>query len=66
MKEKVTFSEELGGTSMVKDRAITIIIEYVLISHTPDALAENRKIKWDSELDEGSLISMRWIKPMQR
>ena len=43
---------------MVKDREITVIIEYVPISHSPDMLAENRRIKWDSGLDEGSLISM--------
>ena len=65
-KEKAIFAEEFGDMSVVKDREITVIIEYVLILHSPDVLAENRRIEWDSGLDKGSLISMRWVKPVQR
>jgi len=65
-KEKAIFAEEFRDTSVVKDREITIITEYIPISHSPDMLAENRRIEWDSGLDESSLNSTRWIKPIQR
>jgi len=54
------------GTAMVRDRATSVIIEFVPVEHSPDALAENRRIKCNSGLDEASLTSTRWIKPPQR
>jgi len=55
-----------GGTAIVKERAISIIVEFILIAHSPDALAENRRIKHNSGVGEGALLSTRWIKPPQR
>jgi len=55
-----------GGTAVVRDRATSVIVEFIPVAHSPDALAENRRVKCDSRLDEGSLTSTRWIKLLQR
>jgi len=65
-KEKVAFAEGFGGTSVFKDRATSMIVEYVQIAHSPDTLAENREIKHESRLQDDALLSTRWIKPLQR
>jgi len=65
-KEKTAFVESFGGTSVVKEKVVTVLIEYVPVTHTPDALAENRKIKRDSKLEMETLLAMRWIKPEHR
>jgi len=65
-KEKDIFASSLSGTSMVRERMTSVILEYVPVLHNPDTLAENEKIEQDSGLEVGMLISMRWIKPLQR
>ena len=40
IKEKAAFMEGFGGTLVIKDRAVSMIVEYVLVAHSPDALAE--------------------------
>ena len=55
-----------GGTAVVKERAISVIVKFVPISHSPDALTKNRRIECNSGLREGALLSTRWIKPVQR
>ena len=59
------FMDGFGGTLVVRDRAITMIVEYIPVFHSPDALAENRKIECDTGIEEGSLLATRWIKPPQ-
>jgi len=56
----------LGKRKMliIRDRAISIVVEYVPVSHVPDRLAENRKIIHNSGLEEGNLLAM-WIKQLQ-
>jgi len=44
-KEKVAFAEGFSGTSVIKYRAVSMIVEYILVTHSPDPLTENRKIK---------------------
>ena len=44
-KEKAVFSASLRGTSMVRDRAVLVIVECIPVLHNPDALTENRRIK---------------------
>ena len=51
---------------VVRERATSVIVEFVLVAHSPDMLAENRRIEGDSGLKEGSLLTTRWIKPKQR
>jgi hypothetical protein len=63
---KNAFTSKFSGTATIKDRALTVIVEYVPLSHSPEALAEMRKIERDSKLPIGSLLSTRWIKPIQR
>ena len=52
--------------AVIKERAVSVIVEYVLLSHSPDAFAELRKIKCNSNLQASMLISTRWIKPIHR
>jgi len=65
-KEKSTFMDRYGGTSIIKEHTTSVLIEYVPVSHTPNALTENRRIERDSGLNEDMLLSTRWIKPPQR
>ena len=51
---------------MVRDRTTSVIVEFIPVAHSLDAFAENRRIECDSGLNEGSLTSTRWIKPLQR
>jgi len=51
---------------MVKEKSVAVLIEYIPISHSPDALAENRRIEHDSKIEVDTLLAMRWIKPVHR
>jgi len=62
----VRFTAGFGRTAVVKERAVSVIVEFVLIAHSPDTLAENRRIECNSGFGEGMLLSTRWIKPLQR
>ena len=50
----------------MRDRASLVIVEFVPVAHSPDTLAENRRIECDMGIEEGELLSTRWIKLMQR
>ena len=65
-KEKAAFTESFGGMSVVKVKAVMVLIEYIPVTHTPDALSENRKIKQDSKLKVDMLLAMRCIKPKHK
>ena len=60
------FTAGFGGTVVVRERATAVIVEFVSVTHSPDALAENRRIKGDSRLKEGALLTTRWIKRLRR
>ena len=64
-REKVAFEEDFGMSEM-KDRMVSVLIEYVLITHCPDALAENRKVKHDFGLEKDMPVTTRWIKPVKQ
>src|SRR5882724_198543 len=64
--ECVAFVVNFGGMSMLKERVVTIIVQFVHISYNPDVLAESQKVEHDSRLEAGAIVSMRWIKPVQR
>jgi len=64
-KEKEAFTSGFRGTSIMRERAISVIVEYVPVLHSPDVLAENRKFEQDSGLEEGTLRTTRWMKPTQ-
>jgi hypothetical protein len=63
---KAQFVEKLGGTSVVKERAVSVLVEYVPLTHAPEAMGELRKIERDSRLPADVLVSTRWIKPVGR
>jgi len=60
--EKTAITDGFGGMSVVREHVISMIVEYVPVSHSPDVVAENRCIEQDSRLKEGSLLATRWIK----
>jgi len=64
--KKVTFIEQYGAMLVMKEKAISVMMEYVPTSHSPDVLAKNRKIECNSGIAAEDLISTRWIKPEQR
>jgi hypothetical protein len=65
-QHKRQFMEKFSGTTIMKDRTVSVIIEYVPLTHSPEAFAEMRKIKRESRLPIDTLVSTRWIKPIHR
>src|SRR5882672_10118906 len=65
-RDRTAFTEKFGGTSIVRDKAIPMLVEYVPTLHSTDALVENKKIERDSGIGEGTLLSTRWIKLVHR
>jgi len=65
-EEKAAFTARFGGLVVVRDRAISVLVEFVPVTHSPEALAEDRRIKCDSGLVEGVLLATRWIKLVWR
>jgi hypothetical protein len=63
---KQDFLQRFSASAIVKERSVSVIVEYVPVSHSPDALAEYARIEHDSGLPEGTLAVTRWIKPIQR
>ncbi|KAF8503954.1 hypothetical protein JB92DRAFT_3123191 [Gautieria morchelliformis] len=61
-QNKARFAEKLGGTSVVKERAASVLVEYVPVTHALEAMGELKKIERDSKLPSNTLISTRWIK----
>ena len=64
--ECAAFVVNFGGTSVLKERAVAIIVEFVPILYNPDVVAESQKVKCDSRLEVGAIVSTRWIKPVKR
>jgi len=44
-KDKAEFTKHFGESLIIKDKSVSIIVEYVPIAHNPDALRESRKIE---------------------
>ena len=65
-KEKAMFMEKFEGTSVVKEKLVSVMVEYVPVAHTPDSLEENRRIEWDFRIRAEDLLTTRWIKHVQR
>ena len=64
--EHAAFAVNFGGMSVLKERVVAIIIEFVPISYNPDVLAEIQKVEHNSRLEVGAIVLTRWIKPVQR
>lgn len=65
-EEKEAFMANFSGNAIVKERVVSMIAEYVPTSHTTDSPTELRKIEMESNIDTGSLVSSRWIKPIHK
>jgi len=65
-KEKAVFMAGFRSLAVMRDRAISVLVEFIPVAHSLDVLAEDRRIEHDSGLEEGVLLSTRWIKPVQR
>jgi len=65
-KEKATFMARFGRLAVMRDRAISVLFEFVPVAHSLDVLTEDRRIECNSGLKEGVLLSTRWIKLVQR
>jgi hypothetical protein len=63
---KQDFLQRFSASAIAKERSVSVIVEYILVSHSPDALAEYARIEHDLGLLEGTLTVTRWIKPIQR
>ena len=63
---KATFTDGFGDMSVLKEKATSVIVEYVPVSHSLDALTENCCIEHDSSLGKGMRLTTRWIKPLHR
>ena len=61
----MAFAVNFRGMSMLKDRTVAIIIEFISVSYNLDALAEIQKVECDSRLDAGAIVLTRWIKLLQ-
>jgi len=44
-KEKAEFMKHYGESSIIKDKSVLVIVEYIPVTNNPDALGESRKIK---------------------
>jgi len=65
-KEKTEFTKHYDRASIIKDKAVSILIEYIPITHNPDSLGESKKIERETGLLTDSIDSIRWIKPTSR
>jgi len=44
-KEKAEFTKHYGKASVMKDKSVLVLVEYVPVTHNPDTLGEGKKIK---------------------
>ncbi|KIJ48166.1 hypothetical protein M422DRAFT_162968 [Sphaerobolus stellatus SS14] len=65
-ERKSEFIRNLGERAVVKDRAITIMIEFVPITFNTEKTEDIAMAENDSRLPVGSINSARWIKPESR
>ncbi|KAF8524001.1 hypothetical protein JB92DRAFT_1495370 [Gautieria morchelliformis] len=68
IEEYLEYARQLlqGLAFMHQKGIIHVIVEYMPLSHSPDTLAEMRKIERELNLPDGSLLSTCQIKPIHR
>ena len=64
--ECAAFVVNFGGMSMLKERVVAIIFEFVPVSYNLDVLEESQKVECNSRIDVGAIVLTRWIQPLQR
>src|SRR5882724_13430043 len=50
-KEKAAFTASFGSSAIMRDRAISVPVEFVPVAHSLDILAEDRRIECNSGLE---------------
>ena len=51
---KWAFTKNFGGTLVVKERGVSVIIEYMPVAHNPDVLVEGERIEHNSRLGKAT------------
>ncbi|KIJ26460.1 hypothetical protein M422DRAFT_192177 [Sphaerobolus stellatus SS14] len=65
-ERKNEFITKLGERAIVKDRTVSILIEFVPLIFNTERMEDIAIGENDSRLPVGSIISARWIKPESR
>ncbi|KIJ42327.1 hypothetical protein M422DRAFT_77304, partial [Sphaerobolus stellatus SS14] len=65
-ERKSEFIMKLGERAVVKDRSISILMEFVPLTFNMEKTEDIAITENDSKLPVGSIISARWIKPENR
>ena len=60
------FLAKMGGTSVVKERLATVVVEYVPVTFEPEVEGALREVERVSGLKEGSIMKATYIKPKHR
>ncbi|KIJ48478.1 hypothetical protein M422DRAFT_86227, partial [Sphaerobolus stellatus SS14] len=60
------FAEKLGEWAIIKDRTITLLVEFVPLTFNAEGLKDIAVAKSNSRLPVGFIVSARWIKPEHR
>jgi len=60
------FLEKMGGTLVVRERTVTIVVEYVPISFDPNAVGDLRGVEEKSGLPKDSIVKATYMKPIHR
>jgi len=63
---KEGFLAKMGGTSVVKERTATVVVEYVPVTFEPEVEGALREVEQVSGLKEGSIVRATYIKPKHR
>jgi len=58
-KEKAEFMKHYGKASVMEDKSVSVIVEYIPVTHNPDTLGESKKIEGEMGLPPESIDSTR-------
>ncbi|KIJ34341.1 hypothetical protein M422DRAFT_80697, partial [Sphaerobolus stellatus SS14] len=64
--EKDEFIRKIGERAVIKDRTVSILVEFVPLTFDAGGVEDIAIAENDSRLPVGSIISARWIKPENR
>ncbi|KIJ35392.1 hypothetical protein M422DRAFT_180820 [Sphaerobolus stellatus SS14] len=65
-ERKNEFITKIGERAVVKDRTVSILIEFVPLTFNTERTEDIAIAEHDSRLPIGSVLSARWIKPESR
>ncbi|KIJ36219.1 hypothetical protein M422DRAFT_84296, partial [Sphaerobolus stellatus SS14] len=65
-EKKSDFVRQLGERAVIKDRNITLLVEFVPLTFDTEKTENIAVVENDSRLPVGAIVSARWIKPENR